>query len=78
MVIIITAVFARTIVKYKERGWRYIFFEAGHLAQNVYLISTSLKLKCCAIGGFSDEKVIELLDLNPKSELPLYLIAIGN
>ena len=21
------------IVKYKERGWRYIFFEAGHLVQ---------------------------------------------
>ncbi len=52
-------------------------FEAGHLVQNIYLVSTSLKLKCCAIGGFIDEKVIELLDLNPKSELPLYLIAIG-
>lgn len=77
MLIIITAVFSRTIVKYKERGWRYIFFEAGHLVQNIYLVSTSLKLKCCAIGGFIDEKVIELLDLNPKSELPLYLIAIG-
>ena len=26
---------------------------------------------------FYRRKVIELLDLNPKSELPLYLIAIG-
>jgi len=77
MLIIITAVFSRTIVKYKERGWRYIFFEAGHMAQNIYLISTLLKLNCCAIGGFLDEKLIQLLDLNPKSELPLYLLAIG-
>jgi len=78
MVIIITTVFGRTLIKYKERGWRYIFFEAGHLTQNVYLISTLLKLKCCAIGGFIDKKIIKLLDLNPKSELPLYLIAIGS
>jgi len=77
MVIIITAVFGRTLIKYKERGWRYIFFEAGHLAQNVYLVSTLLKLKCCAIGGFVDKKIIKLLDLNPRSELPLYLIAVG-
>lgn len=77
MLIIITAVFSRTIVKYKERGWRYIFFEAGHLSQNIYLISKLLKLNCCAIGGFLDEEIIKLLDLSPKNELPLYLIAIG-
>ena len=77
VIIIITAVFGRTLIKYKERGWRYILIEAGHLAQNIYLISTLLRLKCCAIGGFVDKKVIELLDLNPKNELPLYLIVIG-
>ena len=77
MIITITAVFPRTIVKYKERSWRYIFFEAGHLAQNIQLISTSLKLESCTIGGFLDEEVVELLDLNLKSELPLYLVVIG-
>jgi len=77
MIIIITAVFGRTLIKYKERGWRYIFFEVGHLTQNIYLICTLLKLKYCAIGGFTDRKVIELLDLNHKNELPLYLVAIG-
>ena len=78
IVVIISAVFARTTIKYRERGWRYIFFEAGHLAQNIYLLCTLLNLKCCAIGGFLDEKIIELLDINSKSELPLYMIAIGN
>ena len=77
MVIIITAVFPRTIIKYKERGWRYIMFEAGHLAQNIHLVSASLQLKSCAIGSFLDKEIIKLLDLNPKAELPLYLIAIG-
>lgn len=77
VIVIITAVYPRTIIKYKERGWRYIFFEAGHLGQNIHLITTALKLKSCAIGGFLDKEIINLLDLNPKSELPLYLIAIG-
>ena len=77
MIVIITAVFSRTVMKYKERGWRYIFFEAGHVAQNIHLISTSLNLKCCHIGGFLDRDIIQFLDLNPKSELPLYLVAIG-
>lgn len=77
IIVIIAAVFARTIIKYKERGWRYIFFEAGHLVQNIYLVSTVLKLKSCAIGGFFDNEIIKLLDLNPESELPLYMVAIG-
>lgn len=77
MVIIITSVFSRTLIKYKERGWRYIFFEAGHLAQNLYLISKILKIKCCAVGGFIDKKIVEILDLIPKNELPLYVIVIG-
>lgn len=77
VIIIITAVFPRTIIKYKERGWRYIFFEAGHLVQNIHLISAALKLKSCPIGGFIDQEIINILDLNPKSELPLYLVAVG-
>jgi len=77
LIILITAVFSRTTIKYGERGWRYILFESGHLAQNIYLISTALRLRACAIGGFLDEDVINLLDLDPERELPLYLIAIG-
>lgn len=76
-IIIITAVFNRTIIKYKERGWRLIFFEAGHLAQNIYLVSTILNLKCCALGGFCDSEIIALLDIDEHNEIPLYLVAIG-
>ncbi len=78
MVIIVTTVFGRTLVKYGKRGWRYICFEAGHLAQNVHLVTTASGLKSCAIGGFLDEKVIELLDLDENSEIPLYLLSVGD
>ena len=77
LIIIMTAISWRMTRKYGERGWRYILFEAGHLAQNVYLVSTALNLKSCAIGGFLDDGIAHLLDLDLERELPLYLIAVG-
>jgi SagB-type dehydrogenase family enzyme len=48
--LIITAVFARTQMKYGERGYRFALIEAGHLGQNIYLVSGALGLKCCGWG----------------------------
>ncbi len=76
-IFIVSAVFERNMMKYKERGYRYILFEAGHLGQNIYLVSTALGLKCCAIGGFDDDKFNELLDINGEDEAVLYAFAIG-
>jgi hypothetical protein len=36
-----------------------------------------LKLKCCAIGGFDDNKIIELLELDKENEIPIYAFALG-
>ncbi len=77
LVLIITAVFNRTIVKYGERGYRYVLLEAGHMAQNICLIATSLDLSSRPIGGFLDKKVDELLDISGTGEHALYLLAIG-
>ena len=77
VVFILTAVFPRTTLKYKERGWRYIFIETGHLAQNIYLLCAALNFNCCSIGGFIDDEVIKLLDLKENVEVPIYLIAVG-
>jgi len=46
------------------------------LAQNIYLLSTSLDFNCCAIGGFKEKEIIELLDLKESVEAPVYLIAV--
>lgn len=77
-VIVLTAVHRRTTVKYGDRGVRYIMLEAGHIAQNFYLICEVLGLKCCAIGGFIDEQMNEVLDLDGAEESSLYVLAIGN
>lgn len=78
MVLVISAVFERNTMKYKDRGYRYILFEAGHLGQNIYLVSRALNFKCCALGGFDDDKLNELLDIDGENEAVLYVFALGN
>ena len=75
-VIIITAIMGRSVGKYSERAYRYALLEAGHIAQNVYLISCAINVGCCALGGFNDKKICDLLDIRINEELPLYGIAI--
>lgn len=72
-----SAVYKRITDRYGDRGKeRYVCMDLGHSAQNVYLQAESLSLGTCAIGAFSDEKVIELLKL-PQEETPLYIMPIG-
>lgn len=77
VVFLMTAVFWRNQMKYGERGYRYILIEAGHIGQNMYLVSEALGLKCVALGGTRDEKVEELLDIDGVNESVVYALAIG-
>lgn len=74
--LVITADFQRTTQKYEERGIRYVWMEAGHSAQNVYLQATSLNLGTVSVGAFEEEKVKEILSL-PENIQPLYIMPIG-
>ena len=77
IVLLISAVFSRTQNKYGDRGYRYILFDAGHLGQNIYLTVNSMNLGCCAIGGFKDDEINELLRLNFIEESVIYIFCIG-
>ena len=54
VMVLISAVFQRTMWKYGQRGYRFVSMEAGHLGQNLYLVATALGLGAVAIGGFFD------------------------
>jgi len=74
--IVLSAVYRRTMIKYGERGFRYVNMEAGHAAQNICLQAVSLDLGTVVIGAFHDEEVKAILNL-PGQEEPLYIIPVG-
>lgn len=74
--IVITAVPERTTGWYGERGFRYIYMEAGHIGQNIYLTSAETGLGTVAIGAFSDKEVAELLGLG-RNYMVLYIFPVG-
>ncbi|MCL2705371.1 MAG: SagB/ThcOx family dehydrogenase [Spirochaetaceae bacterium] len=71
-----SAIFSRTTEKYGERGYRYVFIDLGHSAQNIYLQAEALQLGACAIGSLKDNRVSQILKL-PAEEEPLSLMVIG-
>jgi SagB-type dehydrogenase family enzyme len=73
-VLVFAAVHERTTRKYGERGIRYVYMEAGHAAQNVYLQATALGLGTVVVGAFDDADVQRVLGI---AESPLYLMPFG-
>jgi len=75
--IFVTALFERSIFKYGNRGYRFILLEAGHVAQNINIVSTALGLGCINIGGFFDRDIDRFLGLDGIRHSTVYLIGIG-
>jgi SagB-type dehydrogenase family enzyme len=63
-VFIWTAIVERSKWKYRERAYRYIYMDAGHVGQNLYLAATALNLGCCTVGAFFDEEVDRLIGID--------------
>jgi SagB-type dehydrogenase family enzyme len=76
-IIVLSAVTARSLGKYGDRGYRYLLFEAGHIMQNVDLVATALGLGAVNLGGFFDEELAALLAIDDEQEIPLYATAVG-
>jgi SagB-type dehydrogenase family enzyme len=75
-IICVAAVFARTTVKYGNRGRGYVYMEAGHAAESLMLQAVALGLATTMVGAFSDHEVSRLLRLGA-DETPLCLIRVG-
>jgi SagB-type dehydrogenase family enzyme len=60
-----------------ERGERYVYIEAGAVAQNIQLQGTALNIGMVLVGGFNNETVKSILKLPPELE-PTALLCIGN
>lgn len=75
--LVVTAVVSRSLTKYSDRGYRYQLLEAGHVGQNIGLAAVERGLGACSLGGFFDDELAALLDVDPDFEVALYAIAVG-
>jgi SagB-type dehydrogenase family enzyme len=76
-VFIWTAIAGRSKWKYHERAYRYIYLDAGHIGQNLYLAATALGLGCCTIGAFFDTEINEIIGIDGQNETAVYLGVVG-
>ena len=72
-----TAVVDRCRIKYGERAFRYIFLDAAHICQNLYLASCALGFGCCAIGAFYDDEINGIIGVDGQVETVIYLATVG-
>lgn len=77
-VFIWTAIFERSKWKYSERAYRYVYLDAGHIAQNLALAAVSAGLGTCQIGALYDDEVNSLIDVDGEEESVLYMSAVGH
>lgn len=71
------AVSERMIWRYAERGFRYLFLDAGHVCQNLSLAAQAIGCGACAIGGFRDELLNAALHLDGEQMFVIYLATVG-
>jgi SagB-type dehydrogenase family enzyme len=78
VVFIWSAVFARSKWKYKQRAYRYVYLDCGHIGQNLALSATTLGLGSCQVGAFYDDEINKILGLDGKEESVIYLSVVGH
>ncbi|MBE0534583.1 MAG: SagB/ThcOx family dehydrogenase [Phycisphaerae bacterium] len=76
-VFIWTAVFQRSKWKYGQRAYRYVYLDAGHIAQNLALAAAGLNLAACHIAALYDDEANALLNIDGTQESTIYMTAIG-
>ncbi|TGE34936.1 SagB/ThcOx family dehydrogenase [Desulfosporosinus fructosivorans] len=64
--------------RYGERGYRYLYLDAGHVCQNLYISAESVNCGTCAIAAYSDDELNQLLGLDGKEQFVIYLATVGS
>lgn len=67
----------RSAWRYSERAWRYVFIDAGHACQNLYLGAAAVECGVCAIAAFDDVKLNRLLGVDGMERFAVYAAVVG-
>ncbi|HEY0639725.1 MAG TPA: SagB family peptide dehydrogenase [Pseudonocardiaceae bacterium] len=76
-VVLIAAVFFRSVFKYGERGYRFVLIEAGHVAQNAVLAARGRDLAAVPVGGYFDRELDRAVGLDGLHESVVYGLLLG-
>ncbi|WP_422446359.1 SagB/ThcOx family dehydrogenase [Thermoanaerobacterium sp. DL9XJH110] len=71
------AVTRRMTWRYGERGYRYMFLDAGHVCQNLYLSAQAIDCGVCALAAFSDDDMNSILGLDGEELFVIYMATVG-
>ncbi|MER5770830.1 SagB/ThcOx family dehydrogenase [Streptomyces sp. NPDC001985] len=75
--VIYTGAFRRNQWKYRERGYRTVLLDCGHLAQSVVLTATALGLVAHPMIAFIDDYFNDLVGVDGVDDAVLYLTLLG-
>lgn len=77
VVFVWSGIFVRSKWKYKQRAYRYVYLDCGHIAQNLALCASTLGLGSCQVGAFYDDEINKIVGLDGEEESVIYLSVVG-
>lgn len=78
VVFVVTAVLERPLSKYLQRGYRMAMNDCGALIQNLYLTTTGVGAIGCALAGFYDDRLGNLLEIDNVNEVVALCFVAGS
>ena len=60
-----------------HRTYKGIAIDAGHVCQNLYLASEAIGAGTCAVGGYLQDKLDDLLGVDGEEEFAVYVAPVG-
>ena len=67
----------RMTYRYQNRGYRYLFLDAGHVMQNLYLIASQIQSGTCAVAAYDDDLMNKVLGLDGEDRFVIYMAPLG-
>jgi nitroreductase len=75
--LVLTGIPWRTTWKYRERGYRHLFWDAGAIVANLLAVAAAAGWDARVLLGFVDQEIAGLLGIGVPEEYPLALVTVA-
>lgn len=77
LAVVITGVPLRAVMKYGERGYKYMYLESGAVLHNIQINSMLENKQSVIMGGTNEKNIEDLLDLDGENETVILGVLLG-